>query len=218
MISNTDYSIDLKLIQKAAELCKDWTGKNVLNMPTGDFFYDPWKISPHYQGTVFEELLSVLPDIGEARIIRQECGTCYQLHSDIDNRYHLNLSGDTAALLDLHNNHMFPLKPDGKYYLMDAGRNHSAANFGQYPRYQLVVRCLLKRADWVTDAVEIIAGGDNPRFIFDKYISPLLNEINSRGAMNDFAITSTGVKFKTNAFWIQHLRDAMPDKFSLLLL
>lgn len=217
MISNTDYNIDLELIQKAAELCKDWTGKNVLNMPTGDFFYDPWKISPQYQGTIFEDLLSALPDVGEARIIRQECGTCYQIHSDIDNRYHLNISGDRAALLDLHNNKMYPLEADGKYYLMDAGRNHSAANFGQFPRYQLVVRCLLKRSTWVNEPVEIVAGGDNPRFVFDKYISPLLNEINSRGAMNEFKVTSTGVKFKTNDFWIQHLRDAMPDKFSLLL-
>ena len=117
MISNTEYKIDLELIEKAAELCKDWSGKNVLNMPTGDFFYDPWKISPHYKGTVFEELLNVLPDVGEARIIRQECGTCYQLHSDIDNRYHLNLSGDNAALIDVNNNMIYPLKADGNYYL-----------------------------------------------------------------------------------------------------
>ena len=101
---------------------------------------------------------------------------------------------------------------------MDAGRNHSAANFGQYPRYQLVVRCLLTRSHWVEDKVEIVAGGENPRFVFDKYISPLLNQINSRGAMNNFEITATGVKFLTNEFWINHLKDAIPDKFSLLRL
>jgi len=34
--------------------------------------------------------------------------------------------------------------------------------------------------------------------------------------MNNFEITSTGVKFLTNSFWINHLVDVMPDKFSLL--
>jgi len=216
MISNTEYKISLEEVQQAFELCKTMEGKTVLNKPTGDFFYDSWEILPEYKDTIFEKLLLPLKNTGEARIVKQESGTCYFAHSDIDNRYHLNISGDNAALIDLHNNHMYPLEADGKYYLMDAGRNHSAANFGQYPRYQLVVRCLLKRSDWVTDPVEIVAGGENPRFVFDKYISPLLNEINLRQAMNNFEITSTGVKFLTNSFWINHLVDVMPDKFSLL--
>lgn len=218
MISNTEFTTTPAKILEANALCQSMDGKNVLNKPTGDFFYDPWEILPEYKGTVFEELLEPLKDIGEARIIKQESGSCYFAHSDIDNRYHLNISGDQAALIDLHNNIMYPLESDGKYYLMDAGRNHSAANFGQYPRYQLVVRCLLTRSHWVEDKVEIVAGGENPRFVFDKYISPLLNQINSRGAMNNFEITATGVKFLTNEFWINHLKDAIPDKFSLLRL
>lgn len=218
MISNTEFTTTPAKLLEANALCQDMDGKNVLNKPTGDFFYDTWKILPEYEGTVFEELLAPLKNIGEARIIKQESGSCYFAHSDIDNRYHLNISGDQAALIDLHNNKMYPLESDGKYYLMDAGRNHSAANFGQYPRYQLVVRCLLTRSDWVTDKVEIVAGGENPRFVFDKYISPLLNQINSRNAMNNFEITPTGVKFLTNEFWINHLVDAIPDKFSLLRL
>lgn len=216
MISNTEFSVTLQDLSEANKICQEMTGKTVLNKPTGDFFYDPWEILPEYSGTVFERLLQPLQNIGEARIIRQESGTCYFAHSDIDNRYHLNISGDQAALLDLHNNKMYPLEADGKYYLMDAGRNHSAANFGQFPRYQLVVRCLLKRSTWVNEPVEIIGAGENPRFVFDKYISPLLNEINRRGAMNKFCITTTGVKFITNDFWINELRQVMPDKFSLL--
>lgn len=216
MIDNTEYFVNVGQVATAAALCKDWTGKNVLNMPTGDFFYDPWKISPQYEGTIFEDLLSVLPDVGEARIIRQECGTCYQAHSDIDDRYHLNLAGDHACLIDLDDHTTYDLKADGKYYLMNAGKTHSAANFGEQVRFQLVVRKLLRRADWVDCNVEIIGGGDNPRFAFDKYVSPLLNQCNKRNVMNNFTVTETGVKFTTNKVWANLFLDHLPVGFKII--
>ena len=216
MIDNTEYFVNVGQVVTAAELCKDWSGKNVLNMPTGDFFYDAWKISPQYEGTIFEDLLSVLPDVGEARIIRQECGTCYQAHSDIDDRYHLNLAGDHACLIDLDDGKTYDLNADGRYYLMNAGKTHSAANFGEQVRFQLVVRKLLKRADWVDCNVEIIGGGDNPRFAFDKYISPLLNQCNKRDVMNNFTVTETGVKFTTNKVWANLFLDHLPVGFKII--
>ena len=36
-------------------------GKNTLNKPTGDFFYDPWEVLPEYKGTAIEDLLKQLP-------------------------------------------------------------------------------------------------------------------------------------------------------------
>lgn len=216
MISNTEYKVDIELLQQAKELCKDWTGKNVLNMPTGDFFYDPWVISPHYKGTVFENILDALPDIGEARIIRQECGTCYQAHSDIDDRYHLNIAGDHACLIDLDTNKSYTLESDGNFYLMDAGKTHSAANFGQEVRFQLVVRKLLKRAEWVKHTIEIHGGGENPRYVFDRHISPMLNHMNKRDVMNNFEVLQTGVKFTTNAWWANLLNDHLPIGFKII--
>ena len=43
-------------------------GKNVLNEPTGDFFYDEWKLLPEYKGTSLEELLTKLGKVAAARI------------------------------------------------------------------------------------------------------------------------------------------------------
>ncbi len=71
MISNTEFTTTPAKILEANALCQSMDGKNVLNKPTGDFFYDPWEILPEYKGTVFEELLAPLKDIGEARIIKQ---------------------------------------------------------------------------------------------------------------------------------------------------
>ena len=216
MISNTEYKVDTQLLDEAKELCKDWTGKNVLNMNIGNFFYDAWVINPHYKNTVFEKILDTLPDVGEARIIRQECGTCYQAHSDIDDRYHLNIAGDHSCLIDLDTNKSYNLEPDGKFYLMDAGKTHSAANFGQEVRFQMVVRKLLKRAEWVDHTVEVHAGGKNPRFVFDRHISPILNEMNKRKVMNNFEVLKTGVRFTTNQHWAKSIKDVLPVGFKIV--
>lgn len=216
MITNTEFTTTPDKLLQANSLCQHMEGKTVINCPTGNFFYDTWKILPEYKGTVFEELLAPLKDIGEARIVKQESGTCYYAHSDVDDRYHLNINGDCASLIDLDKNTMYPLESDGKYYLMDAGKNHSAANFGQYPRYQLVVRNLLVRAGWVYDDIEIQAAGENPRFMFDKYISPILNDMNKRNVMNNFQVLPTGVRLTTNAYWAKFLKDSLPSGFQLI--
>ena len=216
MITNTEFTTTPDKLLQANALCQSMEGKTVINRPTGNFFYDPWEILPEYKGTIFEELLAPLEGIGEARIVKQESGTCYYAHSDVDDRYHLNISGDCASLIDLDKNTMHPLESDGKYYLMNAGKNHSAANFGQYPRYQLVVRNLLVRAGWVYDDIEIQAGGENPRFMFDKYISPILNDMNKRNVMNNFQVLPTGVRLTTNAYWAKFLKDSLPLEFQLI--
>lgn len=216
MITNTEFTTTPDKLLQANSLCQSMEGKTVINRPTGNFFYDPWEILPEYKDTVFEELLAPLEDIGEARIVKQESGTCYYAHSDVDDRYHLNISGDCACLIDLDKNTMYPLESDGKYYLMNAGKNHSAANFGQYPRYQLVVRKLLQRAGWVYETIEIHGGGNNPRFMFDKYISTILNDMNKRNVMNNFEILETGVRLTTNNFWAETLKNVLPIGFQII--
>ena len=216
MISNTEFTASPDDILLANQLCQSMEGKTVINKPTNNFFYNSWEILPEYKGTVFERLLAPLKAIGEARIVKQESGTCYFSHSDVDDRYHLNISGDCASLIDLDDNKMYPLESDGKYYLMSAGKTHSAANFGQYPRYQLVVRKLLERATWVYNTVEIHAGGDNPRFMIDKFISPILNDMNKRSVLNNFEILDTGVRFTTNDYWANLIKTKLPTGFQLV--
>lgn len=214
MILPTEYTATPEQLKYLLNICDD-THKLVVNSPTGNFFYDPWKILPEHKNTPLETFLNQIPDIGEARIIRQESGTCYFSHSDVDDRYHLNISGDCAALIDITNNQNYFLKPDGIVYIMDAGRTHSAANFGEYTRYQLVIRKLLTRSEIADTQVKILVGGTNPRFKFDKYISPLLNEINKRKLLNDFCILESGVSFKTTAVWANLLKDKIPEHFQI---
>jgi hypothetical protein len=184
--------------------------KAVINQPTGNFFYDPWEIKEAYKNTMWAELLSTLPTShGEARIIVMKPGTTYMAHSDIDDRWHLNLQGEESYLIDLDNLDMHKLEKDGHWYSMDAGKKHVASNFGSVDRVQLVVRQLLTKTD-ETDLVRVTITPRNEthdyRFQFDKYVSPWLNKTNKQGLMTDFNNDGTTVSFKVSASAVSNLK------------
>ena len=168
-------------------------GKNVLNKPTGDFFYDEWKLEDKWLGTPVEDLLSQLPNHGEARVIVLSPGQSYCAHADIDDRWHVTLDAEQSYLIDLDNNKNYKLEVDDEVYVMDSGRIHTATNFGFKPRYQLVIRKLLKRNDLqdpVTAKIELIDPPYNVRYLFDKSFSILLNQLEKEGKINNFRRTN----------------------------
>ena len=213
MLQETSYKVDKKLIKKIAEF--ETSGKLSLNEPTGDFFYDSWKIKLEYQGTVFETALNALPfSIGEARLITLESGTCYFSHSDIDDRYHLNITGDCAALINLETKESWFLTNDGIWYEMDASPLHSAASFGQHSRKQIVVRKLLTKNNLLTPVtVYLTAIGENPRFVFDNSISSWLNLANKRGIISNFKSNGLGVCFDIDKKYVNEFEKIIPEKF-----
>lgn len=217
MIYATEYTATEVQLEYIKSLCNSTIAKQSLNKPTGDFFYDPWQVLDQYKGSPLEKFLLQIPDAGEARIIKQESGTCYYAHSDIDDRYHLNLTGDLAALIDLSFNKNYFLNSDCVVYEMDASRNHSAANFGEHTRYQLVIRKLLNRSKNCDVNVEIYPRGENPRFKFDKYVSPILNKMNKSDALNNFTTLETGVRFSTTNVWYNIIKSKLPDEFKCII-
>jgi hypothetical protein len=208
MITPLAYTVDADLLAKATALY--YTGKNSINKPTGRFFYDAWELKDEYKGTVWEEILATLPvTIGEARIITLKPETSYPVHADIDNRYHLNLQGESCYLIDLENSVMHPVSQDGIWYNMDAGRLHTASNFGRADRVQLVVRQLLtdnKLIDPVN--VTISVGGsseDDSRFIFDQRVSPWMNRANTAKLLTNFRYENSQIKFTVERIAINDL-------------
>ena len=57
MLSTTSNTVSIKTINSALEQSLS-IGKESINMPSGDFFYDPWIIKPKYKGTSWETLLN----------------------------------------------------------------------------------------------------------------------------------------------------------------
>jgi hypothetical protein len=214
MLISTPYTAPLKKISQIAKSF-DEAKKYDLTEPTGDFFYDAWKIKAEYLNTPWEELLNSLPiSIGQARVIVLEGGTGYYQHADIDDRYHLNLKGDSSFLIDLENDKMHRLYTDGIWYEMDAGRLHSAASFGKENRVQLVVRKLLERSFLPNPVpVEITAIGDKFRYDFDNTISPWLNKANKRKIINNFKSIDNKVMFNIEKRYLLELKSIVPDGF-----
>lgn len=219
MLTQLQYTVSNILMQEALDSIQSDDFRVTINQPTGTFFYDPWVIKKEYQNTPWEELYDSLPlsNKGEARIIHLRGGTCYSSHADVDDRYHLNLSGNKCFLIDLDNQKMHPVSADGHWYTMDAGRRHVAANFGNRPRYQMVVRQLMSNSTTATIPVEIhsVIDAEDARFLFDDQISSWLNQANKQGAIHDFRYSSQVVSFNLNVDLLEELKSLIPTGLTI---
>jgi hypothetical protein len=221
MINITTFGVSLKIIEEAQQNIPSDDFKFCLNNPTGNFFYDPWQLNEELIGTVWETIYNSLPvEKGEARLIKLEGGKSYISHADIDDRYHLNISGVKCYLIDLDNLKMHPLVADGVWYNMDAGRRHTASNFGNRTRYQLVIRHLLKRND-ISNPVKVTVvpaedlNPDSARFIFDDVISPWLNSANKLGTISEFSYNENHVSFITSDVILESFKSFLPKEFQI---
>lgn len=203
MLRVTKHQIDIKVIDKIKHDLIEFDSKHSLNQPQGNFFYDSWKLKDQYIGTPWEEIYNSLDcQHGEARLIVLQPGESYMAHADIDDRYHLNLSGNNSFLIDIIEQKMYPTIKDGIWYEMNAGKVHAATNYGEIPRVQMVVRKLLKRANLrnfvrvkITPAKQIY----DYRYKFDNQVSPWLNRHNKEGYIDNFSYKNNDIEFDLDA-------------------
>lgn len=215
MLTKTNFSVDPAVLNTTMLNLAGGELPTVLNTPTGNFFYDPWVIKDECKGTIWETLLNALPvEYGEARVLVLKPGENYQCHSDIDDRYHLNICGANSFLISFRSTTMYPLVADGVWYTMNAGEIHSAANFGRVPRIQLVVRHLLKNNSLVNPVSVVIQPNgtdlDYARYMFDNNISNWLNDANKQGVINNFSHKPAEVKFNIEADRLDTLKQRVP--------
>jgi hypothetical protein len=219
MLLKTIFTVPNSLILSALDQLPSDEFRFDINQPTGNFFYDPWEIKPEYQNTPWQHILDSLPSVaGQARLIKLNYSESYIRHADIDDRYHLNLSGNNCYLIDLDNLVMHPTLADGIWYEMDAGRVHTAANFGNRIRYQLVVRKLLIHGIIETPIKVIITHSmdkDEARFLFDGTVSPWLNRMNKAQVLDHFEFKNGVIKFTIEKENLFELLDILPKEFEV---
>ena len=137
----------------------------------------------------------------------------------MDDRYHLNLQSSCSYLIDIDSEVMHKIERDLTWYIMNAGVRHTAANFGEMDRYQLVVRKLLNINQFDNPiTIEITVNKTVPRFryIFDKDISPWLNRANKNNMVSDFEYTSeTSIKFVTDINTVHEICAIIPEEFNV---
>jgi hypothetical protein len=157
--------------------------------------------------------------IGQARIIKLAPGESYMAHADIDNRWHLNLSGEQAYLIDLDNKVMHECIKDNCWAYMDASRIHAATNYGSIPRLQLVVRELLHNSrqpvDLISISMEPAYEQHDFRYKFDKIFSPFLNHANQKYKLADFAHTTFSLKFKLEFELLEEFKKLINKDFKV---
>lgn len=223
MLLNTPFHISKSQLILARNSDFGDTFKSTINKPTGNFFYDPWIISDEYKDTVWNDILNTLPvSKGEARVILLKPGQCYQSHSDIDDRYHLNITGDFNYLIDLDSETMYRNNNDCKWYDLDTSSRHTAMNVGETVRVQLVVRKLLLN-NVLNEPVKvklssITLSPDDARYKFDDVISGWLNRANKTGIINDFNPSLTHVTFNIENNCLIELEKIIPIDFRLEIL
>jgi hypothetical protein len=221
MLTPTHYSVSTQLISQALNNIPIDTFRFSINKPTGDFFYDPWVLSDDFVDTVWAELYNSIdvPDKGEARIIKLNGGESYISHADIDDRYHLNLSGEKCYLINLNDESMHSLQCDGIWYTMDANPKHTACNFGNKIRYQLVIRKLLNKVlleDPATVTLVTEIDKDDARYLFDNTLSGMLNYANKHKLISDFKLLNNGVSFSIERSIYQELLNILPKEFKIV--
>jgi hypothetical protein len=117
----------------------------------------------------------------------------------------------------LDNTVLHPINKDGIWYEMDAGLRHSAVNFGDIPRIQLVIRKLLVRGDIAQPVnVEILNNSSAPnfRFVFDDIVSPFLSRVNKSRNLDNFKIVSEDhVSFTIEQKLLDELTQIVPTGF-----
>jgi len=224
MLTSTNYTVNIDLIQSARDQTPEsWRGRITINRPTGNFFYDPWVIKEEFQNTIWEILYNSLPaNKGEARIIILDPAECYVVHADLDDRFHLNVSGEYCYMIDIDNQKMYPVSADGVWYDMDTSLRHTAANFGRLYRIQLVIRKLLPRVKLNSPIsiriVPTIKSVDHARYIFDDTISPWLNLASKNNLIDEFTFDNAVVSFKLESIALGDLQKIIPSEFDLVVL
>jgi len=212
------HSIDKKLLEDSQSQIYHFDQmKNVLNFPTGNFFYDEWSLKEEVKDTPLGNILSTLDfPIGEARLIILESMRCYTQHADIDDRFHINLAGDGGYLLDLDDNVIYPTYADAIWYEMDTSKVHTAISCGETSRYQLVVRKLLQNNQLnKSKTVKIRLAGSNPRYKFDNTLSSWLNYANKKGLLTNFKIEEKGCSFELEENNLIDLEYITPREFKI---
>jgi hypothetical protein len=216
MLEKTEKNVPLELISNVSMTSFD-VMKTTINEPTGDFFYDPWKIKTEFVNSTWEKLLAPLgSNIGEARVIVLDSPSCYTRHADIDDRYHLNISGEASYLLDFNNLQIYPLVNDGVWYEMDAGRLHSAIAIGKQYRIQIVVRKLLTHTE-LKDSIDVKLTllAKESRYDFDNSVSPWLNRAVKNQLLDNFKLEDSSVYFSIEKNCITELSNLMPSTVNL---
>lgn len=98
-------------------------------------------INPELKGSYFEEVLNSIPfQPCRARLMAMTRGSCYSVHRDLAERFHIAVETSPHALFIFpHHNEVFHVPEDGNLYFLNTLEEHTALNGDDRPRIHLVL-------------------------------------------------------------------------------
>ncbi len=145
MLTKMNIQVDLQpIIEQVNSL--NFDKRLVLNYTTEKLLNGPYQTLPEFERTPLGNILELLGNPGEARLLKLESSESYTAHADPDDRIHLAIiTNPYSYLIDIDDNKMYHLPADGQLWRMDTGKMHVAANFGGRTRVHLNVRLALSK-------------------------------------------------------------------------
>jgi len=145
MIEKMGIKIDIDPVVRQVNAL-DFDKSLAINHTDGNILNGPYKTKAEFIGTPLGNVLELLDNPGEARLLKLDCGESYTAHSDPDDRIHLAITTNKHSfLIDFDSEKMYHMPADGELWLMDTSKTHIAGNFGARPRIHLNVRIALPK-------------------------------------------------------------------------
>lgn len=191
LLKDTNIKFSNNIIQELLEMFENSNEKTIIcTDETRNKYYEPAVLLDSYKGTAIETVLNTIPEtVSLLAIIIQDPGDSYPIHTDIQDRYHLNIKSKHSYFLDFEENKLMPIHTDGKLYVMDTGIYHSASNYGNERRIQLGAAKMLtpkniKKPQPVM--IEFLGEVTQQDYYFNYYIMPWLNKADKKNIIDNY--------------------------------
>jgi hypothetical protein len=201
-LTDTGIEFTNETMQELLEIFDSSKNKTIIcTDETRNKYYEPAVLLDSFKGTAVETVLNTIPDaISLLAVIIQDPGDSYPIHTDIQDRYHLNIKSKHSYFLDFEKNRLIPIETDSKLYIMDTGIYHSATNYGNERRIQLGATKMLtpKTLKNPQDIViEFLGNEKEQNFYFNYYIIPWMNRADKRNIVDRYVRPKNNKMFFT---------------------
>lgn len=184
MIEQTNIHVDIGPIieQVRAMNVQEWS--TPLNETTGNILSGTYTVKQQYKNTPLGNVIDMLDDPGEARLLRLASEECYTAHTDPDDRYHLSIiDNEHSYLIDLESKTMHQLQCDGYVYRMDTSITHTAINVSASERIYLNVRVRMPTCHDDPYHLKLVGGDYDYKYKVYYYLMGYLNKSIKAGSV-----------------------------------
>jgi len=177
MITQTNIHVDIEPIIEQVKSMNIQEWSTPLNETTGNILSGVYTVKAQYKNTPLGNVIDMLDDPGEARLLRLSSEECYTAHTDPDDRYHLSIiNPEHSYLIDLESKTMHTLPTDGHVYRMDTSVTHTAINVSAHERIYLNVRVRMPVCRSGSHHLEFIGGDYDWKYNTYYYLMGYLNK------------------------------------------